>query len=425
MRITLLVRASPFIVLACSVSCANVQQELPSTTHKRYAVNIQSSRIAGFNLQEVRDTLEFCLDLDSQDDRQTHPGDQTFIPVPSSEWGNKPLYDSRQEVPIVKNKKREDPAANGFGAYNNAWTLWKQSASSAGPAVYAIAIRGTVFASHPSALEDFILTTSAARYGIEHPKNHYADITFSDLDGAEVHTGFAYATFSVLFDARYGVLKTLKEKAPPGSTVLLTGHSQGAAMATLMHAFLYYAMQDGKYGLSKDQYLIKSYVFAQPKPGNVQFAMSFSGIAGAQGLAYVINNTLDPVPLVPLTLEFVADVEKVMPDDTLFWKLLRGVNNVVNDVRSGIAYLFNKRAATKRAFAREELYMNDALEAAAIPMDKASDIRPDPVSQTYVSAGVLIPLRGQRNKAEKNDEFYQHHSSTYRNLIAEQLGLGH
>jgi hypothetical protein len=420
MQITSGVGASIFIMLTWVASYANAEQEVQTITQWGYPVNTQTRDISGFNLQELRNTLEFCLDLDSEDDRAKFPDDNKFYPHPSSDWGAKPIYDSRQEVLPGK----LDPANNGFDAFQNAWTLWKNSTPVNGREVYAIAIRGTVFASQPSAVENLILTTSSARLGIEHPKNHYADITFSDIEGAEVHTGFSYATFSVLFDARFGLLKTLIEKnVPPGSILLITGHSQGAAMATLMHAFLYYAMQQGKYSLSKDQYLLKSYVFAQAKPGNVQFAMSFSEIAGAKGLSYVINNTLDPVPLVPLTLEFVADVESVMPADSAFWKLLRGVNNIVNDVRTGIAEVFNQEAARKRAFAHEHLFLKDEIKAAAIPLDEAKTIRPEPVSQTYVSAGALIPVRGKRDPdIEKNDVFYQHHSPTYRDLVASQLG---
>jgi hypothetical protein len=45
-------------------------------------------------------------------------------------------------------------------------------------------------------------------------------------------------------------------------------------------------------------------VFAQPKPGNWQFAMDFAQIAGSHGMAFVINNDLDWVPQLPLSLEF-------------------------------------------------------------------------------------------------------------------------
>ena len=125
----------------------------------------------------------------------------------------------------------------------------------------------------------------------------------------------------------------------------------------------------------------------------------------------------------PLTLEFAADVENVMPDSSGFWKVLRFMNNIVNDARTGIASIFNQKAANKRAFVHEQLFLKDALAAGAIPMDEAKKIRPEPVSQTYTSAGALIPLRGKRNPdVETNDVFYQHHSTTYRDLIAAQLG---
>jgi len=56
-----------------------------------------------------------------------------------------------------------------------------------------------------------------------------------------------------------------------------------------------------KFGLRDSGFTLKSDVFAQPKPGNWQFAMDFSRIAGSKGTAFVINNNLDWVPQTPLS----------------------------------------------------------------------------------------------------------------------------
>jgi len=98
MQIPLQVGASSVFLLTCVVSCANVQLEPQTRMQGGYTVNAQSPHITGFNLQEVRNALEFCLDLNSEDDRQKHRDDQKFYAHPSIDWGDKPIDDSRQEV---------------------------------------------------------------------------------------------------------------------------------------------------------------------------------------------------------------------------------------------------------------------------------------------------------------------------------------
>src|SRR5208283_141394 len=104
----------------------------------------------------------------------------------------------------------------------------------------------------------------------------YLNVTFASLPRAEVHEGFAYGIFTQLFDGDYGVLARIKDEIPAGSTLIITGHSQGAALATLAHAFFYYAAQEGRFGVPEMKLKLRSYVFAQPKPGNTQFTLDFA-----------------------------------------------------------------------------------------------------------------------------------------------------
>src|SRR5205823_10292332 len=56
---------------------------------------------------------------------------------------------------------------------------------------------------------------------------------------AAVHLGFAVATLLVAELPVIGILEVLKQNGVgPGSQVFVTGHSQGAAMATLLRSYL-------------------------------------------------------------------------------------------------------------------------------------------------------------------------------------------
>jgi len=69
-------------------------------------------------------------------------------------------------------------------------------------------------------------------------------MSFSDSSLATIHSGFAHAAFTTLLDLRYCILPVLANKVSAQSDLFVVGHSQGAAMATLVHAFLHHAMRD-------------------------------------------------------------------------------------------------------------------------------------------------------------------------------------
>src|SRR5262249_26021460 len=54
----------------------------------------------------------------------------------------------------------------------------------------------------------------------------------------------------------------------------------------------------------------KTYVFAQPKPGNDHYAADFESRFSNGGLAFRVTNSLDWVPQVPFTLEFIGDINE-------------------------------------------------------------------------------------------------------------------
>lgn len=137
---------------------------------------------------------------------------------------------------------------------------------------------------------------------------------------AHVHAGFRVALESLDFaamalDQPHGlgerILNTLAHEAHTLTAMLeelgrraagrpvklyVTGHSLGAGMASLCAAWLQ------TQPIKNTRFQIKLYAFAQPKPGNDYFAHAQS-LAFGNGWIYNINNTLDTIPQVGLTLQ--------------------------------------------------------------------------------------------------------------------------
>lgn len=394
---------------------------------------------AGFNADEAASLLELCIELNNQDDRNNPKlsADPQYQARPN---GWQLSYDSRHPGNSEWNKvwpwngKADDDAnpnnikTNGLKPLNNAWLL-AQSASD--PGHIAIAIRGTV-GEWTSILADAYATTTPAFAGIEYPKNTPLPIAFAATPNAEVHLGFGYAAFSLLFHPERGILAQLEQqqKRQNITRISITGHSQGAAVATLIHAFLYYASVDphNPYHLPfTAKPALKSYLFAQPKPGNLQFAQDFSRIANET--AFVVNNDRDPVPQVPLSLERVAEVVKYVQEDNsdvavggVLDDIAETIINTKNSVRGSIAEIFTSHVADQfedtDIGASVERYFGN-------PPVKLADGKA--VSLNYTLAGQLIPLFGLTKGGscytigDRPDMLLQHHATSYRKLIAMQL----
>lgn len=382
---------------------------------------------AGFVTFEAKQMLEFCIELNNQDDRVKFPTDSQY----KANLGNWAIdTDSRD-------KNDPNPETNGFGPFNNAWILFKSNAQ---PTEYAIAIRGTVGEAR-SMIADFLLSTIPAQNGIDFPKGTLLPIVFAARPRAEAHLGFAYAAFTILFDKERGILRRLKDsKMPENFKLYITGHSQGAAIATLVHSFLYYAFNDpaDRYGLRKKNIQLKSYLFAQPKPGNLQFAVDFARIAGSKGLSFVINNDLDPVPQVPLSIQTPVDVSVDVVSvsknhgnlvDRLNLGVVETILKTVTSSRNAIAE--NVRSVTAKKL--NSIYGGDRPGADQLDISTYfKDKKPPEVrkasSLNYTLAGQLVPVFGIADggtlyppSGKKPDLLLQHHATTYRKLINQQI----
>lgn len=130
--------------------------------------------------------LEFCVNLDSQDDLHPHPSPKKkHAAAPRvraifkmredriKDWDAPDTDDKDSRVMVARHALPSGPeqdftalkfdsTRNGFGAFSSAWTLWHKRNSS----TWALVFRGTVFESAPSVDEDVLVTTVAARNGL-------------------------------------------------------------------------------------------------------------------------------------------------------------------------------------------------------------------------------------------------------------------
>jgi hypothetical protein len=400
---------------------------------------------SGFNISEAKQFLEFCIELNNQDDRNNpqKKSDPQYQAAPS---GWKIVYDSRHPGNTEWNKTWPDqdannPEKNGFGPFNNAWLLVQ---SDADPSSYAIAIRGTVGEIN-SILADAFVTSTPAYAGIEYPKNKTLPILFAATPKAEIHLGFANAAFTLLFEQDKGILAQLhKLHLSNNAKLFITGHSQGATIATLVHSFLYYAITDNqdRYKLNlklagiddsstKTNIQLKSYVFAQPKPGNQQYSEDFARIS--KDMSYVVNNDRDPVPQVPLSRQVISEVIDGVEEDnagagkhlqSLAMKELAKLTAVENKIRGIFANLVAHQVADKFAKKPPKLALDDYFKADEKPAKTLAK------SLNYTLAGQLIPLFGAQRGGklypigDDQDFLLQHHATSYRRLMGELFDGG-
>jgi hypothetical protein len=416
-----------FLAVLALSGCRTVPPAYPDTNPMT-----PPSTTSQFDKAEAMAMVEFCIDLDNQDDRSSANARNIYKMRADrfSDW--KLIDDSRvryADAIHLEGSSRGNPDKNGFPPFGSAWTLWVNTAAAArGEHVYALAFRGTIFSYSPSVVEDALATTVAARHGMELPAGRYLNVTFGALPRAEVHEGFAYGIFTQLFDGDYGVLARIKEEIPVGSTLIITGHSQGAALATLAHAFFCYAAQEGRFGIPEMKLKLRSYVFAQPKPGNTQFTMDFSAITGGGANSFCLNNTLDAVPMLPPTHSFLFGAfEDCPPGKNPAFEFVRATNNFLNRLSRTVSGL-SEHTLAGRINALQKKSDDHIYAASELPADPGIK-PPSAVSQDYTTAGQVIPLIGLYNgasyydwPADGSDEFIQHHATTYRRLLETMFG---
>ena len=119
---------------------------------------------------------------------------------------------------------------------------------------------------------------------------------FSVDQKSAVHAGYAL-TIVILSDKIEEQIKNLNKKGI--YNIIITGHSQGGALATMTRAYLE-NLSSGKLS-TKNNY--KTYAYAQPMCGNLEFSEEYNSKFSKNNTSYFITNPKDPVPYLPFNYE--------------------------------------------------------------------------------------------------------------------------
>ena len=319
---------------------------------------------------------------------------------------------------------------------DNYWQVWQNQNN---PLQYAIAIRGTID-TDVSALADLLFPLINARIdfkldGIQLAFNLAQDEGNSPVK-AGVHSGFALSLLLMLFTTDSPLFSTLVQLAlTGGSEVYITGHSQGASIATLLTSLVRHSTQF----FAGPSY--KTYTFAPAKPGNDHYAYDYDQLAGIIGYGWAVVSTQDWVPQLPLTLESLRTINTPNPLFKFGGALSAlPASSVTPWTAANEAEIQAARAA---AAARLRLRVDELaarLEAETIHLNKrdlggtadpvtGSSIAdlieqiPDEIqdSLNFAKAGALVPLfatpGGNPTDGTSNcqpfDAFWQHHLGNY------------
>jgi hypothetical protein len=164
------------------------------------------------------------------------------------------------------------------------------------------------------------------------------------------------------------------------------------------------------FGLKGRDYRLKSYAFAQPKPGDYTFAADFAAITQGVDNALVINNVIDPVPKVPMTLQsigdFDADFQRGLAARLVQWASSAG--SLLRRTFGAITEPFTRKSAEGYG------YFFQYAAIAPLGRDRLAS------SWDFSPAGHVLYVYG--TPGDGSDVFLQHHATTYRRLLKEQLG---
>ncbi len=367
----------------------------------------------GFYKTEAQVFLNLCMQLN---------GTGTDAPIPDPPQGWTKIFDGHNKFSGDKEKNRTGEEQDGLGPFDNAWEFWHKQDSKQ----YAVIIRGTVN-DIGSIVNDALATTLKSNGFLEvGPQNNRLPLCFAPVEDGAVHLGFSWGAAILTFHKQKGILRQLLQ-IEDNSEIYIVGHSQGAAIATLLHALFYHASQtdnttvfDNR--ISSKNLSFKSYVFAQPKPGNWQFAQHFAQVAGNEGRAICINNSRDWVTQVPFSIGLIDDItanpipvflKQIKFIGKIAAKLVNGIGATLRWIRKIVGEFVNDNAKQARSYLFDNIDKNYLSEATGGISASASI--------NYTQCGQLVSLRGIKDNKEKNDSFWQHHLIVYKQLIDTQL----
>lgn len=163
--------------------------------------------------------------------------------------------------------------------------------------------------SHPNSWIENMYSAMIPAKGKMTIYNEERDYVFAEADSAGVHSGFVLGVIMMIEDV-ISQIDRLNSKGV--SDFIITGHSQGGALAVLTHAYL----ENLKNQRIEDEIKFKMYAFANPMVGNTEFVAEYNRRFVEKEMAFRIINPKDIVPSMPISYR---DGSLVSTDDIFSW----------------------------------------------------------------------------------------------------------
>jgi hypothetical protein len=340
---------------------------------------------------------------------------------------------------------RKDLTPTSSTLLDNYWQVWQNQSETN---QYAIAVRGTVD-SAASVLADLLFPLINARFDIKVGQIslpfYLARNEGDSAVKAGVHSGFALSLLLMLFTTDSPLFLTLLQLANSGNDVYITGHSQGASIATLLTSLVRHSTL-----LFKGP-AYKSYTFAPAKAGNDHYAYDYARLAAVDGYGWAVTSSQDWVPQAPFSLEWISDLNTPNPlrgfGGSLDPEAMIRLGDLAADVESGInraradltSRLRQRVESVARKLTSETIHLNakdlGATSGEAITGSTISGVIQQILDQiqdslNYADVGSLLPLfaipggnpTDGTPGCQTLDYFWQHHPGNYLKYMKEQYG---
>ncbi|MDF2187863.1 lipase family protein [Paraflavitalea sp. CAU 1676] len=292
----------------------------------------------------------------------------------------------------------------------NQWQIWIRKDQRVG----VISLRGTVAAAE-SWLENFYAAMVPATGSLQLNDSTPFNYQLAESAAATVHVGWL---LGIAYMAP-GIAERIKSWHQKGvKEFIITGHSQGGALAFLLRSWLHYQTKAG--ALPAD-ITYKSYCSAAPKPGNMQYVYDYDFITRV-GWSYTVVNAKDWVPETPFSLQSLQDFNTPNP----FGNVDGALKKQPLLVRWYLNHSFNSmNRVTRKSQKRFQKYLGRGVYKQVkkfLPQFKQPDYAP---GSNYMRAGAPVILMPDEQYAKEfvsdgKNVFLHHMPVAYYKLMLRQ-----
>lgn len=307
-------------------------------------------------------------------------------------------FDSTYQAKFERPKHYKMIYRSAVIGMDNNWELWWDEQNK----TVLFSLRGTTLKTI-SWIENFYAAMVPAKGTLKLSDSTSFNYKLAENDKAAVHVGWLTGMAFIATD----MMPHLDSCIQKGVTqFIISGHSQGAALAFLLTSHLRYQQKQNRIPASVQ---FKSYCSAAPKPGNLYYAYDYEKITQG-GWSYTVVNTADWVPETPISIQTADDYNKTNPfvNANAAISKQKFPNNII------LKHVYNSLdKPTKAARNTYQKYLGTEVSKAVKKHLPGYNPPPYYNSNNYMRVGPFIILDADAEYAQKfpddPNQLFQHH----------------